>query len=281
MLPRPSQSQQNVQKDAHIPQHVLATQAKTFNRKYWRYPILLALISSFVFISKSLPGSSLATTILADETHQHSSSSEKVPTDNLGGATIPKKGTAEGKPLPLSQPIQQVAAHQASLSVKPDVGSAVRQFCHPLGGLGELTQGNGGLTHQGRMYYAYDLASPIGTPVYAMQSGQVIGLYDKYPDTGGGPERSNKFNYVYLEHDDGYRSVYVHLQEGFRKGITLEIGDWVEVGDLIGLSGNSGWSGGPHLHVEVQQPGDSPRRFTTTVPFAIASQCDSGYIAQG
>lgn len=281
MLSRPSQSQKKVQEDDHLRQNVVSTQAKTVNRKYWRCPILLALISSCVFIPKVLQESSLASTILANENHQPSSSSHKVPTDDLGGATIPKKGTSEEKSLPLSQPIQKVAAHQASLLVEPDVGSAVRQFCHPLGGLGELTQGNGGLTHQGRMYYAYDLASPIGTPVYAMQSGRVIGLYDRYPDTGGGRERSNKFNYVYLEHDDGYRSVYVHLQEEFRKTITLEIGDWVEVGDLIGLSGNSGWSGGPHLHVEVQQPGDSPRRFTTTVPFAIASQCDSGFIAQG
>jgi murein DD-endopeptidase MepM/ murein hydrolase activator NlpD len=210
----------------------------------------------------------------------YTSRSSKVEPGNLGGATRPQKGTSR-KAIPLLPPtIQQVAAHQASLSVNPDAGSAVMQVCHPLGGLGKLTQGHGGSTHQGRMYYAYDLASPIGTPVYAMRSGRVIGLYDRYPDTGGGRDRSNKFNYVYLEHDDGYRSVYVHLQHGFRKTLTLAVGDWVEVGDLIGLSGNSGWSGGPHLHFEVQEPGESPRRFTDTVPFAIATQCDPGYIAR-
>lgn len=262
-------------------QHRFITLIQYLNRASWHGPLLLALILMGATISLIHQPSGASSTVLANQSDPASSATEEPSADDLGGATVPKKGISKKTSLPLSQPIQQVAAHQASLSIDPDVGSAVRQFCHPLGGLGELTQGNGGLTHQGRMYYAYDLASPIGTPVYAMQSGRVIGIYDRYPDTGGGREKSNKFNYVYLEHDDGYRSVYVHLKQDFRKTITLAVGDWVEVGDLIGLSGNSGWSGGPHLHVEVQQPGDSPRRFTTTVPFAIASRCEPGHIAQG
>lgn len=249
----------------------LVLQAIRNNSKYWHRSIFLALISSCLLIPTSSQGSSLTTKIQANDSHQYSSSTHK----NLGGASIPNSETAKEKPS------QKIAAHQTSLSANPDSGSTVRQFCHPLGGQGIITPGNGGRTHQGRMYYAYDLASPIGTPVYAMQSGRVIGLYDRYPDTGGGPEKSNQFNYVYLEHDDGFRSVYAHLQEGFRNEITLGIGDKVERGDLIGFSGNSGWSGGPHLHVELQQPGESAKRFTTTVPFEIASQCDSGYIAQG
>ncbi|PZD71331.1 Lysostaphin [Acaryochloris thomasi RCC1774] len=277
MLPRLGQSRKNVHVNGRSLRHQFSPQR--LNRTSWRGSVLLALISIGTAMPLMFQPSSLSPTVLANQSR--STSSPETSADDLGGASVPKKGISKQTSLLLSQPIQKVAAHQAALAVGPDVGSAVRQFCHPLGGLGELTQGNGGLTHQGRMYYAYDLASPIGTPVYAMQSGRVIGIYDRYPDTGGGREKSNKFNYVYLEHDDGYRSVYVHLQQEFRKAITLAVGDWVEVGDLIGLSGNSGWSGGPHLHVEVQQPGDSPRRFTTTVPFAIASQCDAGHIAQG
>ncbi len=275
MSTRQGQSRINPKEYSFSHRRKFISQAKSILSKKYRYPILLALISSCVFIPTSTQRSSLITNVLALEKHLDSSSIQKVSTNDLGGASIPKSGTAEDKTN------QQVAVHQTSLSVGPDNSSPVRQFCHPLGGQGILTQGNGGQTHQGRMYYAYDLASPIGTPVYAMQSGQVIGLYDRYPDTGGGPDKSNKFNYVYLEHDDGFRSVYAHLQEGFRNEITLAIGDRVERGDLIGFSGNSGWSGGPHLHVELQQPGESPKRFTTTVPFEIASQCDSGYIAQG
>jgi murein DD-endopeptidase MepM/ murein hydrolase activator NlpD len=81
-----------------------------------------------------------------------------------------------------------------------------------------------------------------------------------------------------IEHDGGYRSAYVHLQQGFRSTVQIKAGDRVEQGQLIGYSGNSGWSTGPHLHIELQRPG-SPFTFTQTVPFAIAGLCDSSTIA--
>ncbi len=165
-----------------------------------------------------------------------------------------------------------------SLQEKPTVSSPLRGFCHPLNGRGWLSQGIRGRTHQGRMEYAYDLAADIGTPVYAMRPGRVIAVQDKYPDTGGGKENISKFNYVWVEHDGGYRSAYIHLQQGFVRNVGIKAGDWVESGQLIGYSGNSGWSTGPHLHLEVQKPG-SKRRFTKTAPFAIAGSCDSNQIA--
>ena len=151
-------------------------------------------------------------------------------------------------------------------------------FCHPMNGKGYLSQGINSVTHRGRMAYAYDLASSIGTPVYAMRSGKVIGIRDKYPDTGGGQSRASKFNYVLLEHDGGYRSVYVHLQQNFLESIPLKKGVTVEAGQLIGYSGNSGWSTGPHLHIEVQKPGSSSG-FRKTVPFAISGRCPTPRIA--
>lgn len=175
--------------------------------------------------------------------------------------------------VPRSQPYISLAANP-----NPTMASPLKGFCHPLNGLGYLSQGNNGTTHRGRMAYAYDLAASIGTPVYAMRAGRVMGLQDKYPDTGGGPDRISKFNYVMVEHDGGYRSVYVHLQQGFRSTIQLKAGDRVEKGQLIGYSGNSGWSTGPHLHIEIQKPG-SAFGFTNTVPFAIAGVCESGTVA--
>jgi murein DD-endopeptidase MepM/ murein hydrolase activator NlpD len=160
----------------------------------------------------------------------------------------------------------------------PTISSPLQGFCHPLNGLGYLSQGINGTTHRGRMAYAYDLASSIGTPVYAMRAGQVIGVQDRYPDTGGGPDKISKFNYVMVEHDGGYRSAYVHLQQGFRSTVQIKAGDRVEKGQLIGYSGNSGWSTGPHLHVEIQRPG-SAFTFTQTVPFAIAGLCEPGTVA--
>ncbi|NJN38510.1 MAG: M23 family metallopeptidase [Acaryochloridaceae cyanobacterium CSU_3_4] len=167
---------------------------------------------------------------------------------------------------------------QSPLAQQASVSSPLRGFCHPLNGEGWLSQGIRGKTHQGRMEFAYDLATSLGTPVYAMRTGRVIAVRDKYPDVGGGKENIARFNYVWIEHDGGYRSMYAHLQQGFRGKVAIKAGDLVKAGQLIGYSGNSGWSTGPHLHVEVQQP-SRRRTFTQTVPFAIAGTCQNGQLA--
>ena len=66
-------------------------------------------------------------------------------------------------------------------------------------------------------------------------------------------------NYVTIGHDDGSQAVYVHLQ---MNGALVKLGDWVTTGDLIGLSGNTGYSTGPHLHFKVSQQ-KSPADFVS------------------
>jgi murein DD-endopeptidase MepM/ murein hydrolase activator NlpD len=166
-----------------------------------------------------------------------------------------------------------------SANLHPTVASPLRGFCHPLNGAGVLSQGIRGETHRGRMEYAYDLKTNIGTPVFAMRAGRVRFVQDRYPDTGGGAENISKFNYVLIEHDGGYRSAYIHLQHRFQGKVRIKVDDTVEGGQLIGYSGNSGWSSGPHLHIEVEEPGE-PHTFGQTVPFAIAEACGPGSIAR-
>ncbi|MEO0378600.1 MAG: M23 family metallopeptidase [Cyanobacteria bacterium P01_A01_bin.17] len=178
--------------------------------------------------------------------------------------------------------------HQASRNYRsptpvaqraPTMASPLQGFCHPLRGSGYLSQGIRSGTHKGRTEFAYDLAIAIGSPVYAMSRGRVIAREDRYPDDGGGRSKISKFNYIWIEHADGHRSAYLHLQQGFGRKVALREGGWVKAGQLIGYSGNSGFSTAPHLHIEVQKPG-SLGKFTKTVPFSISENCSGGQISR-
>ncbi|MDL0102072.1 peptidoglycan DD-metalloendopeptidase family protein [Campylobacter felis] len=84
-----------------------------------------------------------------------------------------------------------------------------------------------------------DLAASIGTPIYAPASGVVE--FSGYSNNGYG------YNVILL-HNFGFKSVYAHMT---RKDV-VKAGDFVNKGDLIGYTGNTGLSTGPHLHYEVR-----------------------------
>jgi murein DD-endopeptidase MepM/ murein hydrolase activator NlpD len=175
------------------------------------------------------------------------------------------------KPLENSRPNQNITSvENISLAAnsQPTEANPLNGFLYPFNHYRPMSQAYNGTTHRGRMYYARDMAAAIGTPIFAMRSGTVVGIEDRFPDTGGGPENMTKFNYVWIEHDGGYRSAYLHLKQGFTSSINIKVGDRVRGGQLIGFSGNSGWSSGPHLHVEVHKYEDNGN-FGQTVPFNL------------
>lgn len=91
-----------------------------------------------------------------------------------------------------------------------------------------------------------DFVPGNGAPIFAIADGVVTAS-----EFGGGYGQ-----YVYLEHDVNGRSVltvYAHMQRG---SSPLRVGDVVQVGDFIGLVGNTGISTGPHLHFEVRIEGE-------------------------
>jgi len=168
--------------------------------------------------------------------------------------------TANPDPTPINEP----PLHPNPTESNPLIG-----FSHPLRGAGSITQEPGGSTsHTGRSLYAVDYGVSIGTPVYAMRSGRIVNILQSFPDIGGGRESINWANLVVVEHDGGYRSAYLHLQQGFAGKVGIRVGDYVKAGQLIGYSGNSGWSTGPHLHVEVHKPNNG--YFGQTYPFKIS-----------
>jgi murein DD-endopeptidase MepM/ murein hydrolase activator NlpD len=92
----------------------------------------------------------------------------------------------------------------------------------------------------GRMHEGNDFGTPVGTPVDAMSTGTVI-----FAGWEGG--YGNK---VEIEYWDGTVSVYGHLSV-----IQVSTGEQVKPGEVVGLSGNTGHSTGPHLHLEIHPGG--------------------------
>jgi murein DD-endopeptidase MepM/ murein hydrolase activator NlpD len=88
---------------------------------------------------------------------------------------------------------------------------------------------------------------PSGTPVLAARSGVVVMVVDGNVASGLRKRDYDKANKVDVLHADGTLATYAHL----RHGVRVKPGERVSTGDLIGLSGDTGFSGGPHLHFMV------------------------------
>jgi murein DD-endopeptidase MepM/ murein hydrolase activator NlpD len=85
-----------------------------------------------------------------------------------------------------------------------------------------------------------DLATDIGTPVYATADGR-ISFVGRDPGLG---------KMVRIDHLFGYTTVYAHLSQ-----VKIKRGQNVKRGEVIGAVGNTGYSTGPHLHYEVHLRG--------------------------
>ncbi len=92
-----------------------------------------------------------------------------------------------------------------------------------------------------------DYGLPEGNPVMAAADG-IVERADLDIQTAHDPKKGYGYH-VRILHPDGSRTIYAHFKEN---GFLVTTGQNVRIGDVIGRSGNTGMSTGPHLHFELR-----------------------------
>lgn len=161
--------------------------------------------------------------------------------------------TGDGDGLPLEQRVDSAA-----------ISSAVRGTLFRLLPNGSPTPGirmSSGfgtrihpVTGKRKRHRGLDFAANTGTPIYAPADG-VIEVTR--------PSNKGSGNFLKLNHSLGFATTYSHMSK-----FNVKRGKFVRKGDLIGWSGNTGLSTGPHLHYEIRFLGRAlnPRPFVEWTP---------------
>jgi murein DD-endopeptidase MepM/ murein hydrolase activator NlpD len=172
--------------------------------------------------------------------------------NSTDAAPVPQQDAApQPAPVQAPRPAQQQTAPTSAAPVAEKKASLIPvdpQFSYALpyerGTKRLVSQGyNGRASHTG--LYALDFDMPLGTPVCAARDGQVLDLQK----TRGYPDSDTTIgNFITILHADGTIAVYAQLAP---EGMRVTRGQIVRAGDVIGASGTTGHSNGPHLHFEV------------------------------
>jgi len=93
-----------------------------------------------------------------------------------------------------------------------------------------------------------DFKMKKGSKICAARSGWVIEARGDSDKGGLKEENLADGNYIIILHADSSVSKYWHLQ---KDGVYVKVGDYVKQGDVIGASGNTGYTAFPHLHFQV------------------------------
>ncbi len=116
-----------------------------------------------------------------------------------------------------------------------------------------------------------DFRAAVGTPVYAVADGVVIGTGDTDADCPG----ISFGKWVLIEHDVGLSTTSGHLSK-----IKVRKGQHVKKGDIIGYSGNTGHTTGPHLHLTVYATyGKSGKKVVKVIRYPSYT-CPGHYISR-
>jgi len=141
----------------------------------------------------------------------------------------------------------------------------------------ELIQGNNSVAdHQGVEAYAFDFSLLPGTLVLAARAGTVSMVKSDSNEGGFNIAYANDANYVVIDHGDGTQALYLHLMY---HGALVRVGEQVRQGQPIALTGDTGWTSGPHLHFAVERSSPTDH-LTQSVPISFATIGDWAGVPQ-
>lgn len=125
---------------------------------------------------------------------------------------------------------------------------------------------NGSFSHRDpQNRYAVDIGMPEGTPVRAARDGVIMTVDNDFYGNGlDMAQYGDRANNIRIVHADGAMSVYAHLAF---ESVRVQVGQHVKAGQEIALSGDTGFTSGPHLHFCVQMNNDM---HLVSVPFQFA-----------
>lgn len=145
--------------------------------------------------------------------------------------------------------MEKIKIHRPCAAQYP-ISSSYGERTHPVTG------------EKQKFHYGIDLAVPVGTPIVAALDGIIVKAGWENPD-----DHKQGFGYRVWQRTDQTFICYAHLSE-----IEVYVNYSVRAGERIGLSGNTGASSGPHLHLEVREGGISGKH---GVDFEFIEKTDS------
>ena len=117
--------------------------------------------------------------------------------------------------------------------------------------------------------FCLDFYLPQGTPIIAARLGIVTETENGYNKASYRRSFMPKCNYVYIRNSDGEESVYAHLAFG---SVRVRVGQQVRKGQILGLSGQTGYATYPHLHFGVydSENNNIKPQFDTSLPVKVS-----------
>jgi len=206
------------------------------------------------------------------------------PPDTVGPVRI---AVSSAPPIVLSTPLDHglwvarhgpsnIADHRRTVISVNGVSTIAQRFATDWIMLGPDHRMWHGDSTVNRNWYGY------GTTIHAAANGVVVAEHDGIPENVPlSPTRAVPItletvagNFVIERLDDGSMALYAHMQPGSLK---VKTGQRLQRGQTIGLLGNSGNSGAPHLHFHLMAGGDSPLA-GEGIPFGFRQYVDEGIV---